>query len=117
MQSARCGCSAVAINPRSAWHATRRRVGCQTLARKIDGAAAAGLGVTGTGRPPSTAALRTPPPGTRPLHRVGTAGGPAAGRIPEVVMQEPVITVSGNVGGMPRTRVVASGSVVTDFRI
>lgn len=32
-------------------------------------------------------------------------------------MQEPVITVSGNVGGMPRTRVVASGSVVTDFRI
>ena len=32
-------------------------------------------------------------------------------------MQEPVITVSGNVGGMPRTRVIASGSVVTDFRI
>ena len=32
-------------------------------------------------------------------------------------MQEPVITVSGNVGGMPRTRVVASGAVVTDFRI
>ena len=32
-------------------------------------------------------------------------------------MQEPVITVTGNVGGMPRTRVVASGSVVTDFRI
>ena len=32
-------------------------------------------------------------------------------------MQEPLITVTGNVGGMPRTRVVASGSVVTDFRI
>ena len=32
-------------------------------------------------------------------------------------MQEPVITVSGNVGGTPRTRVVANGSVVTDFRI
>ena len=32
-------------------------------------------------------------------------------------MQEPVITVTGNVGAMPRTRVVASGSVVTDFRI
>ena len=32
-------------------------------------------------------------------------------------MQEPVITVVGNVGAMPRTRVVAGGSVVTDFRI
>jgi single-strand DNA-binding protein len=30
---------------------------------------------------------------------------------------EPVITVAGNVGAMPRTRVVANGSVVTDFRI
>lgn len=32
-------------------------------------------------------------------------------------MLEPVITVAGNVGAMPRTRVVANGSVVTDFRI
>ena len=32
-------------------------------------------------------------------------------------MHEPVITVVGNVGAMPRTRVVANGSVVTDFRI
>lgn len=32
-------------------------------------------------------------------------------------MLEPVITVAGNIGGMPRTRVVAGGSVVTDFRI
>ena len=32
-------------------------------------------------------------------------------------MHEPVITVAGNVGAMPRTRVVANGSVVTDFRI
>jgi single-strand DNA-binding protein len=32
-------------------------------------------------------------------------------------VQEPVITVVGNVGAQPRTRVVASGSVVTDFRI
>ena len=32
-------------------------------------------------------------------------------------MQEALITVSGNVGAVPRTRVVAGGSVVTDFRI
>lgn len=32
-------------------------------------------------------------------------------------MLEPLITVTGNVGGPPRTRVVASGAVVTDFRI
>ncbi len=32
-------------------------------------------------------------------------------------MLEPVITVVGNVGAQPRTRVVAGGSVVTDFRI
>lgn len=32
-------------------------------------------------------------------------------------MHEPVITAVGNVGAMPRTRVVAGGSVVTDFRI
>ena len=32
-------------------------------------------------------------------------------------MQDAVITVAGNVGAPPRTRVVASGSVVTDFRI
>ncbi len=32
-------------------------------------------------------------------------------------MHEPVITVVGNVGAPPRTRVVAGGSVVTDFRI
>ena len=32
-------------------------------------------------------------------------------------MHEPVITVVGNVGAPPRTRVVANGSVVTDFRI
>lgn len=32
-------------------------------------------------------------------------------------MQEALITVSGNVGAMPRTRVVATGAVVTDFRI
>lgn len=32
-------------------------------------------------------------------------------------MQEPVITVAGNVGAPPRTRVVGNGSVVTDFRI
>ena len=32
-------------------------------------------------------------------------------------MHEPVITVVGNVGAQPRTRVVAGGSVVTDFRI
>ena len=32
-------------------------------------------------------------------------------------MIEPTITVVGNVGKPPRTRVVASGSVVTDFRI
>lgn len=32
-------------------------------------------------------------------------------------MLEPVITVVGNVGAPPRTRVVAGGSVVTDFRI
>ena len=32
-------------------------------------------------------------------------------------MLEPHITVVGNVGAPPRTRVVASGSVVTDFRI
>jgi single-strand DNA-binding protein len=30
---------------------------------------------------------------------------------------EPLITVVGNVGAPPRTRVVASGAVVTDFRI
>jgi single-strand DNA-binding protein len=30
---------------------------------------------------------------------------------------EPVITVVGNVGAPPRTRVVSGGSVVTDFRI
>ena len=32
-------------------------------------------------------------------------------------MLEPHITVVGNVGAPPRTRVVASGAVVTDFRI
>lgn len=32
-------------------------------------------------------------------------------------MLEPVITAVGNVGAPPRTRVVAGGSVVTDFRI
>ena len=32
-------------------------------------------------------------------------------------MQDALITVAGNVGAVPRTRVVASGSVVTDFRI
>ena len=32
-------------------------------------------------------------------------------------MQEPVIIAVGNVGAPPRTRVVAGGSVVTDFRI
>lgn len=32
-------------------------------------------------------------------------------------MLEPTITVVGNVGAQPRTRVVAGGSVVTDFRI
>lgn len=32
-------------------------------------------------------------------------------------MQEALITVAGNVGAVPRTRVVASGAVVTDFRI
>jgi len=32
-------------------------------------------------------------------------------------VHEPVITVAGNVGAPPRTRVVANGSVVTDFRI
>ena len=32
-------------------------------------------------------------------------------------MLEPFITVVGNVGAPPRTRVVASGAVVTDFRI
>ncbi len=32
-------------------------------------------------------------------------------------MLEPVITVVGNVGAQPRTRVLASGAVVTDFRI
>ncbi|MCW2680645.1 MAG: single-strand binding protein [Frankiales bacterium] len=37
--------------------------------------------------------------------------------IPEVPVHEPVITVVGNVGAPPRTRVVAGGSVVTDFRI
>ena len=32
-------------------------------------------------------------------------------------MQEPHITVTGNVGAEPRTRVLAGGAVVTDFRI
>ena len=32
-------------------------------------------------------------------------------------MQEALITVAGNVGAVPRTRVVAGGAVVTDFRI
>ena len=32
-------------------------------------------------------------------------------------MHEPFITVVGNVGAPPRTRVLASGAVVTDFRI
>ncbi|MEX2290966.1 MAG: single-stranded DNA-binding protein [Mycobacteriales bacterium] len=32
-------------------------------------------------------------------------------------MLEPTITVVGNVGAPPRTRVVAGGAVVTDFRI
>ena len=32
-------------------------------------------------------------------------------------MHEPVITAVGNVGAPPRTRVVAGGSIVTDFRI
>jgi len=32
-------------------------------------------------------------------------------------VHEPVITAVGNVGAPPRTRVVAGGSVVTDFRI
>ena len=32
-------------------------------------------------------------------------------------MHEPLITVVGNIGAAPRTRVVAGGSVVTDFRI
>ena len=32
-------------------------------------------------------------------------------------MQDAVITVAGNLGAPPRTRVVANGSVVTDFRI
>jgi single-strand DNA-binding protein len=32
-------------------------------------------------------------------------------------VQEPTITVTGNIGGDPRTRVLAGGAVVTDFRI
>ena len=32
-------------------------------------------------------------------------------------MQEPFITVSGHVGAPPRTRVLADGAIVTDFRI
>lgn len=32
-------------------------------------------------------------------------------------MQEPFITVSGHVGAPPRTRVLADGAVVTDFRV
>lgn len=32
-------------------------------------------------------------------------------------MQEPLITLSGHVGAPPRTRVIGSGAVVTDFRI
>ena len=32
-------------------------------------------------------------------------------------MHEPVITVVGNIGAPPRSRVLASGAVVTDFRI
>jgi len=32
-------------------------------------------------------------------------------------VHEPVITAVGNVGAPPRTRVIAGGSVVTDFRI
>lgn len=32
-------------------------------------------------------------------------------------MHEPFLTVAGNVGAPPRTRVLASGAVVTDFRI
>jgi single-strand DNA-binding protein len=32
-------------------------------------------------------------------------------------MHEPLITVVGNIGAPPRTRVVAGGAVVTDFRI
>lgn len=32
-------------------------------------------------------------------------------------MQEPFITVTGHVGAPPRTRVLASGVVVTDFRV
>lgn len=32
-------------------------------------------------------------------------------------MQEPFITVTGHVGAPPRTRVLASGAVVTDFRL
>lgn len=32
-------------------------------------------------------------------------------------MHEPFITVVGNIGATPRTRVVAGGQVVTDFRI
>jgi single-strand DNA-binding protein len=32
-------------------------------------------------------------------------------------MHEPLITVVGNIGAPPRTRVVAGGAVVTDFRV
>ena len=32
-------------------------------------------------------------------------------------MQEPFITVTGNVGAPPRTRVLANGVIVTDFRV
>lgn len=42
---------------------------------------------------------------------------PLPAAAPEVPVHEPAITVAGNVGAMPRTRVVANGSVVTDFRI
>ena len=42
---------------------------------------------------------------------------PPPAAAPEVPVLEPVITVAGNVGAPPRTRVIANGSIVTDFRI
>jgi single-strand DNA-binding protein len=45
-----------------------------------------------------------------------SSAGPVVVRL-EAVVLEPHITVVGNVGAPPRTRVLASGQVVTDFRI
>lgn len=79
-----------------------------------DGAATTGT-VHSTRVRPQGATVRPRAPGCG-----GTVCLPAEvppGRSAEVPVQEAHITVSGNVGGVPRTRVVASGSVVTDFRI